>query len=80
MSLHVALWLMPYGAPRREMIVASLKSLDATKIYVNNKWQRQLKTDTDLSYLLKKGILVKKRGSPGGNKRQTYLELSNGTR
>lgn len=84
-SLCDVLHSMAPGKARREAIVALLKqgreSEGWSRIYVNNKWQRNL-DDPDLKKLLKKGVL--KRERDGGRmgktkrsyKRQTALVLA----
>lgn len=66
------------GVVRRQALLAWLKvptdTGGARRLYVNNRWQANLK-DADLAHLLKKGVLVRMRdrGVRLGSKRQTYL-------
>lgn len=57
------------GAARREVLMAWLREGRATgdvrQVYVNRKWQLQLHQDSDLQYLLKKGLLVRERRNQG---------------
>jgi hypothetical protein len=69
---------MQPGVVRRKALLAWLSvptdTGGARRLYVNNRWQANLK-DADLAHLLKKGVLVRvrDRGARLGAKRQTYL-------
>lgn len=57
------------GAARREVLLAWLHEGRAAgetrRVYVNRKWQLQLHRDSDLQYLLKKGLLTRERSNHG---------------
>lgn len=63
---------MPYGAKRRELLLAYLKKHGP--IPVNNKWQVNTHWDADVKRLLKKGVL-KMYKTGGVGKRQTYIDF-----
>jgi hypothetical protein len=51
----------PYGKHRRQLIVEWFNNNPSGRLYVNCKYRPQLKDDTDLKYLIKKGFLVMQR-------------------
>lgn len=79
---------MQPGAARRETLLAWMLEGRATGdrrvVYVNRRHCLQLHQDADLRYLLKKGLLVRKRESGGfspslgrrSGSFHTYLELA----
>lgn len=51
----------PYGKPRRKIIVDWFNTNPSGKLRINCKYRPQLKDDTDLKYLIKKGFLIQHR-------------------
>lgn len=68
---------MPYGKIRRTRLLSYITTCESKCLYVNCKYQLQIKQDPDLRYLIKKGKLKQDRVSRGwGNKtNQTILVL-----
>lgn len=74
---------MREGSLRRQALLAIFKANPTARLPVNNRWQANL-VDSDLTYLLKRGVLRRERdggrsGNPlsrRSNKRQTYLVLA----
>lgn len=71
---------MPPGSARREKLLEFFQQRMDAVLPVNNKWQAQVRLDSDLQHLLKKNILRQVRGGGYGRKksgkRQTYLRLA----
>jgi hypothetical protein len=75
-EIHHIIFHLPYGKERRVRLLEYIRSTESKCMWVNGRYQVQVKQDTDLKYLLKKGILKQCRTEAWGNKRQTYLMLS----
>ena len=57
----------PYGKNRRKIIMDWFNTNPNGRLYINCKYRPQLKDDTDLRYLIKKGFLIQQR-EPGFRK------------